>query len=100
MCESSIPVIVHAGVQTGRETVEHSDTSSQTLGDTHTFTYNLCQVISLLYCADVKSESGDVGMVKREFGDVEMVKSEVKSEPVPSPVSAGEAVVCSDIVRC
>ena len=84
--------------------------SSQTLGDTHTFTYNLCQVISLLYCADVKSESGDVGMVKREsgdvgmvkreFGDVEMVKSEVKSEPVPSPVSAGEAVVYSDIVRC
>ena len=35
-----------------------------------------------------------------EFGDVGMVKSEVKSEPVPSAVSAGEAVVCSDIVRC
>ena len=30
-----------------------------------------------------------------------MVKSEVKSEPVPSPmVSDGEAVVCSDFVRC
>ena len=48
----------------------------------------------------VKNESGDVGMVKRESGDVGMVKSEVKSEPVPSSVSAGEAVVCSDIVRC
>ena len=46
------------------------------------------------------SESGDVGMVKSESGDVGMVKSEVKSESVPSPVSAGEAVVCSDIVRC
>ena len=39
VCESSVPVIVHAGVQTGRETVEHSDASSQTSGDTHTFTY-------------------------------------------------------------
>ena len=48
----------------------------------------------------VKRESGDVGMVKSESGDVEMVKSEVKSEPVPSLVSAGEAVVCFDIVRC
>ena len=48
----------------------------------------------------VKRESGDVGMVKREFGDVGIVKSEVKSEPVPSPVSTGEAVVYSDIVRC
>ena len=37
--------------------------------------------------------------MKRESGDVGMVKSEVKSEPVPSPVSTGEAVVCSDIVR-
>ena len=54
----------------------------------------------------MKRVSGDVGMVKREFGDVGLVKREfgdvgmVKSEPVPRPVSAGEAVVCSDIVRC
>ena len=47
----------------------------------------------------VKSEFGDVGMVKSEFGDVGIVKSEVKSEPVPSLVSTGEAVVCCDIVR-
>ena len=47
----------------------------------------------------VKRESGDVGMVKSESGDVGMVKSEVKSELVPSPVFAGEVVVCSDIVR-
>ena len=110
MCESSVPVIIHAGMQTGRETVEHSDASSHTSGDTHTFTYNLCRVIALLYCADVKRESGDVGMVKSESGDVGMVKSEsgdvgmvkreVKSEPVPSPVSAGEVVVCFDIVSC
>ena len=47
----------------------------------------------------MKREFGDVGMVKSESGDVGIVKSEVKSEPVPSLVSAGEAVVCSDIVR-
>ena len=45
----------------------------------------------------MKSESGDSGIVKSESGDVGMVRSEVKSEPVPSPVSAGE-VVCFDMV--
>ena len=51
LCESSVRVVVHAGVQTGRETVEHSDTSSQTSGDTHTFTYIL---IGLYLCCVVQ----------------------------------------------
>ena len=70
--------------------MEHSDTRSQTAGDIHTLAYISVWLYLCYYCADVKTESGNVGMVNRE----------VKSEPVPNFVSVGEAVVCSDIVRC
>ena len=44
----------------------------------------------------VKSEPGEVGRVKREPGDVGRVKTEEKTEPMLSPVSAGEdyCVLC------